>query len=247
VSRLKQYASRFIQRLQGKQVVHFLHIGKTGGTAVRHALREHPVTRRFVIRLHPHEVKLRDVPVGEGVIFFVRDPITRFVSAFYSRQRQGQPRYLSPWSPAEKEAFDYFTTPNQLAVALSSSDDAERTRAVKAMRDISVVKDSYWTWFESAEYFESRVADIFFVGFQERLTEDFEAVKARLALPPATSLPADDVQAHRNPAHLDRKLEDRAVANLQEWYKDDFRFIRICNALIDQRRSVQPATYRRAG
>jgi Sulfotransferase family len=247
VSRLKQYASRFIQRLQGKQVVHFLHIGKTGGTAVRHALHEHPVTRRFVIRLHPHEVKLRDVPVGEGVIFFVRDPITRFVSAFYSRQRQGQPRYLSPWSPAEKEAFDSFKTPNQLSVALSSADSAERARAEKAMRDISVVKDSYWVWFENEDYFASRAADIFFVGFQERLNEDFEAVKLLLGLPADMKLPADDVQAHRNPAHLDRKLEDRAVANLQEWYKDDFRFIRICNALIEQRRAVQPGTYRRAG
>jgi len=247
VSRIKQLASRVIERLQNKQRVHFLHIGKTGGTAVRHALREHPSTRRFIILLHPHEVKLRDVPVGEGVIFFVRDPITRFVSAFYSRQRQGQPRYFSPWVPAEKEAFEHFATPNQLAVALGSSDDAERARAEKAMRNISVVKDSYWTWFESAEYFESRLADIFFVGFQERLTDDFEAVKEQLGLPADMKLPADDVQAHRNPAHLDRKLDDRAVSNLNEWYKDDFKFIRLCESLIEHRRSADSTTRRRAG
>ncbi len=29
---------RVIQRLHGKQIVHFLHIGKTGGSAIRHAL-----------------------------------------------------------------------------------------------------------------------------------------------------------------------------------------------------------------
>jgi hypothetical protein len=247
VSRIKQFASRVIERLQPKQRVHFLHIGKTGGTAVRHALREHPSTRRFIILLHPHEVKLQDIPIGDGVIFFVRDPITRFVSAFYSRQRQGQPRYLSPWSPAEKDAFDYFKTPNQLAVALSSADAAERARAEKAMRDISVVKDSYWTWFESEQYFASRAADIFFVGFQERLNEDFEAVKSQLGLPADMKLPADDVQAHRNPVHLDRKLDDRAVSNLNEWYKDDFRFIRLCEALIEHRRGVESTTRRRAG
>jgi len=246
VSRIKQLASRVIQRLQQKQRVHFLHIPKTGGTAIRHALRDFPTTRRFVILLHPHEVKLRDVPVGEGVIFFVREPLARFVSGFYSRQRQGQPRYFSPWVPAEKEAFEYFTTANQLAVALSSADEAQRARAESAMRNISVVKDSYWTWFESAEYFESRSADILFVGFQERLGEDFEAVKALLGLPIETKLPADDVQAHRNPVHLDRRLEDRAVANLKEWYKEDFRFIRLCEALVGRRRSVESAT-RRAG
>jgi len=51
-----------------------------------------------------------------------------------------------------------------------------------------------------------RAADIFFIGFQERLNKDFEAVKALLGLPADMKLPADDVQAHRNPAHLDRKL-----------------------------------------
>ena len=247
MSRIKQFASRVIERLQHKQRVHFLHIGKTGGTAVRHALREHASTRRFIILLHPHEVKLRDVPVGDGVIFFARDPISRFVSAFYSRQRQGQPRYLSPWSPAEKDAFDYFKTPNQLAVALSSADAAERARAEKAMRDISVVKDSYWMWFDNEEYFASRAADIFFIGFQERLNEDFEAVKSQLGLPADMKLPADDVQAHRNPAHLDRKLDEHAVSNLNEWYKDDFKFIRLCEALIEHRRRVESITRRRAG
>ncbi len=45
---------------------------------------------------------LRNITEGEGIIFFLRDPTSRFVSGFYSRQRQGQPRYYSPWSSDEK-------------------------------------------------------------------------------------------------------------------------------------------------
>jgi Sulfotransferase family len=243
VSRLKERARRVVQRIRGQRPVHFLHIGKTGGTAVRYALREHTATKGFVIRLHPHEVKLKDVPPGEQVIVFLRDPVTRFVSAFFSRQRQGRPRYFSPWSPDEQAAFEHFTTPNQLALALSSVDDAERARAAKAMTTISLVKDTYASWLGTEEYFRSREADIFFVGFQESLNDDFEVLKARLGLPPGLALPADDVQAHRNPAHLDKRLDDAGVANLRAWYKDDYRFVELCHDLIERRglRSSGPA------
>src|SRR5689334_1107802 len=84
--------------------VHLLHVGKTGGTAVKHALAG-VVTEQFRIVAHSHDITIRDVPIGEHVVFFVRDPISRFVSGFYSRQRQGRPRYDVPWSPNESIAF----------------------------------------------------------------------------------------------------------------------------------------------
>ena len=55
-------------------------------------------------------------------MFFVRDPISRFVSGFNSRLRKGLPKMYFPWAPGEKLAFSRFATPNQLALALSSSD-----------------------------------------------------------------------------------------------------------------------------
>src|SRR5205823_2768329 len=101
-----------------KELVNLLHVGKTGGTAVKHALRTALHAGGYCIRLCRHGVRLRDVPPGEKVVFFVRDPASRFVSGFYSRLRQGRPRYTSPWSRAEKAAFGRFGTPNDLAAAL---------------------------------------------------------------------------------------------------------------------------------
>ena len=37
---------RVVNQLQGRQFVHLLHIGKTGGTAVKHALKPHVVETR---------------------------------------------------------------------------------------------------------------------------------------------------------------------------------------------------------
>ena len=115
-----------------KRVLHFLHIGKTGGTAMKEALTPHAKSGDWLIKLHGHNVTLENVPAGEGVIFFLRDPLTRYVSGFYSRQRQGHPRYFYPWSSDEKTAFERFATPNQLALALSDENVETRAAAQKA-------------------------------------------------------------------------------------------------------------------
>lgn len=225
-----------MQTLRERQAVHFLHIGKTGGTAIKYALKPFLINDRFVIHLHPHTFTLRNVPEGERALFFLRDPVTRFVSAFYSRQRQGQPRIFMPWTPDEKVAFSHFDTPNKLAIALSAEDENERAKAVAAMKSIGHIRMHYWDWFDSEQYLMSRVADIMFIGFQESLVEDFQRLKAALGIPEAAALPADDVQSHRNPSHLDKSLQEQAVENLKQWYQQDYQLIAVCQGLVDQMR-----------
>jgi hypothetical protein len=233
---------RLLQKLQGKRFVHLLHIGKTGGSAVKYALRgqrysdapgnRYIVSDGYMIALRKHGVTLRDIPEGEAVVFFVRDPISRFVSGFYGRQREDRPRYFVAWTPDEKVAFEHFDTANSLAIALSSADAEERAKAHHAMKSIEHVRSSYWEWFESEEYLRTRLADVFFIGFQERLTEDFAVLKSRLGLPDAVRLPNDETTAHRSPSDLDRALAEEAVENLREWYHADFEFIELCRRLV---------------
>src|SRR5690242_20312382 len=91
---------------------HFLHVGKTGGTAVREALAPYAEAGRFHLIFHPHRVTLHDVPEDDGFVFIVRDPLGRYVSGFYSRKREGRPYYDRPWNDAERAAFERFETPN---------------------------------------------------------------------------------------------------------------------------------------
>lgn len=222
-----------------KRRVHFLHIGKTGGTAIKHALNG-VSAERYEIHLHPHEYRLRDAPVGDGVFFFLRDPIARFVSGFYSRQRQGLPRAHFPWKRAERVAFSRFSSPNGLAIALSSEDAEERAVAVSAMNSIGHVKLHYSNWFGDESYFLSRSGDVLFVGRQETLDEDFERLKAVLGLPAETALPEDDVESHRNPPGLDTSLESEAIENLRSWYREDYRFAALCEELFSSARGPVP-------
>ena len=211
--------------------MHFLHVGKTGGTAVKSALKPYQVTSRHALVLHGHRFTLREMPRGDKAIFCLRNPVSRFISGFYSRQREGKPRHFVRWTLDEELAFAQFETPNQLAVALSSAIDAERLRAESAMRSIGHVRNLYSQWFESEKYLLSRASEIFFIGFQETLAEDFETLKTKLGVPPTVKLPDDDIGAHRNPEHLDKKLDEQAIENLNRWYAEDFRFFRLCQEI----------------
>lgn len=213
--------------MRGVERLHYIHIGKTGGTALKAALRavDDP-KKRFL--LHQHHVPLSDIPAGEPCFFFVRDPIARFTSGFLSRQRQGRPRHNVPWSQEEERAFTRFATPNALASALSSSDEAERTAAVEAMGGIRHVRDSFWRWLKDESYLRRRRADIVFVGSQEHLEHDVATLSRKLDL--VIALPSDDVNAHRSPAHVSRDLDGQAVENLRHWYRDDYRCLALLRA-----------------
>lgn len=223
IRHLGQWAANVIS---DKPALHFLHIGKTGGSSIKHVLSGHRNTGRFRIILHDHKTTLKDIRPGEKVFFCVRDPIERFVSGFYSRQRQGRPTYRARWRKAEKIAFSQFSTPNALGMSLSSRDEMERSRAASAMRSIAHVKSFYRDWLINENYVKERSEDIFFICHQENLTDDFDALVKLLHLPVTLSLPAlNSEAAHSNPLKLDKRLDVEAYSNLKKWYEEDYAFL----------------------
>jgi hypothetical protein len=211
--------------------LHACHIGKTGGTALNETLLEHRDACRYQLLFGGHTLTLRDVPAGERFMFVIRDPLTRFVSAFNGRLREDRPRYHYPWREEERVAFAIFKTPDQLATALSSANAEERRRAEEAMRGIGHVNTPYSYWFEDEESFRSRVSDLFFIGFTERLNDDFELLKRKLDMPRDVRLPQDETAAHRTPAGFSNQLGDVGRANLERWYAPDIAFVQLCKEL----------------
>ncbi len=233
-SRLKREVTGMIHRLQKRRVAHLLHIGKTGGTATKRALKGYERAGDYELVLHEHDFKLSDVPFGEKVIVFMRDPISRFISGFYGRLREDRPRHDAPWTPDEEIAFSRFKTPNELALALSSDDPTRRDAAVHAIRSIDHLKAPHWLWFTNERYFLSRRSDILLIGFQETLAEDFALLKRILNLPEDVDLPEDDVAAHKNPIDVDKSIDEQAMRNLEIWYARDYRFLELCRDVASQ-------------
>ena len=226
------------------------HLGKTGGTALKQALLEHREASRYRLLPHGHDVTLAHVPVGEPFMFIVRDPISRFVSGFNGRLREDRPRYHYPWKEEERIAFGIFSTPDQLATALSSADDAKRRQAEAAMRGIGHINTSYSYWLGGEKSFRARVPDLFFIAFQDRLGEDFEQLKRKLGLPEEVRLPSGETEAHRTPAGYAEELGAVARANLERWYARDLAFVRRCRELapeVNAAGEARVAHPRRAG
>ncbi len=221
---------RLLGKIQGKTIVHFFHIRKTGGTSIKFALKNinRPyINDKYIIFSHSHSFGLKDTFAGEKFFFFIRDPIDRFVSGFYSRKRKGMPRIYIEWSSNEKKAFEAFNTPNELAISLSEKDENIRKKAVKAMKSINHVRSSYWDWFKNEELFLSRTQDVIFVGVQKKLNEEFFRLKEILNLPGNLELPKDKVNKHENPEYFDKHLDSNAIKNLEKWYATDFQFLQL--------------------
>ncbi|MEL6655594.1 MAG: sulfotransferase family 2 domain-containing protein [Bacteroidota bacterium] len=243
---LPRFFFRFLQRIRrtqlaflirwhlfnGKRIVHFIHIGKTGGTAVKHVFGSKiSFHKHCVLIAQNHRFRLFHSEPGEKFCFVVRDPIDRFVSGFYSRMRQGRPANNNPWRPEEARAFSIFQTPNELGLALSSEDQHLRSQAVEAMRAIGHVKSSYWDWFKDLEFWNSRRDDLVLVLRQENLQEDFELLKKKLKIDLPSLPPKHQLAAHATPVQYDKQLSSGAVKNLKQWYQAEYDFLKM---LIDQ-------------
>lgn len=202
---------------------HFLHIRKTGGMALKAALR--PAAAKFDIVLHDHNTTLADIPVGERVFFTVREPAARFVSGFNSRLRQGRPLFNNEWTEGEATAFARFPTPNELAEALSSKDSRTHANALTAMREIRHVNAPLSLTLRSPEFVAERIAGIVWILFTEMLAADFDELKQRLGLPGTLSLPNDEVASHRTPAGLATELSPLGRRNIDGWYAADKAFV----------------------
>jgi hypothetical protein len=237
--RVRKYIYPFLDGLRfhitRKQSLYFLHISKTGGTAIRAALSGKLHLQSFDVQFGDHSLTLADVPLASKAIFFLRDPADRFVSGFYSRQRKGQPRYHHEWTAGEAAAFARFSTPDALASALSSSDTTERDAALRAMRAIQHIKHDYSTWLMSLDYLRQREQSIFYIGFQETLSNDFDTIKSLIGAPAGLLLPSDPIEAHRRPMEQNLTLSDRSRCNIKQYFAKDYEIFLYCKDFARQR------------
>lgn len=227
--------------------IHYVHIGKSGGTALKFAIRQagkealeaSGSATEFdkkapwqgpsgTVHLQGHGFKLKHVPDGDEAFFSVRDPAARFVSSFYSRLRKGMPRHFTEWSEGEAKAFEWFPTPQELALALAKRRGKKRAQAEFAMNSIRHIRRPMTWWIGDVNHLREKLPQIAYIARQETLDEDWPRLKVLLALPPDLHLPSDPVQAHRTTGDIDRTLTPKMMDALRDWYADDYALLDLC-------------------
>jgi len=237
----RSWRRRLAAAIDRRRVIHLLHLGKTGGTALADACARVNADRGAPVRFetHGHRVERRHLPPGEPFVFAVRDPIARFYSGFYSRKRKGRPRTYVAWTPGEAAAFAAFPHAEDLAAALFT-DGRQGVRALDAMRAIRHVRDFQIAWFDDLErLFE--VEPPLAILRQHRLRDDFAALLAATGVAMPAALPEDAVGAHRNDYRGCPPLSAPARANLARWYAADLQFVALAEAWAAHRRGETAA------
>lgn len=208
-------------------MVHLLHIGKTGGTSLTKMLQG-ICSKKYTIKIHPHEFSLQDIRKEDLAIFFLRNPIDRYVSGFYSRKRKGQPTYNVPWNESEENAFGMFETPNNLAEALSSDNKMLQASAIKAMQGIRHVNTHFKDWLVDISYLENHQNQLFFIGFQESFSADVKTLYQKLT---GKTWAQEVVKSHQTSVTEDKTLSEIAIINLTRWYQEDINLYQYCKTL----------------
>jgi len=210
----------------------FIHIGKTGGTALKSVFRRHVNRTGAGIQfLQGHTMsfpRMRAEYPELRALFFVRDPVGRFVSGFNDRLRQSRPRHDLPWLPAEAIVFKAFTAPNELAEGLRSRDSSRRRLAEFAMNAIVHVANRLVDYLGPISFLQKELDSIFYVGDIATFEQDFAVLKRLLTIDEEIALPDDDLGAHRSSSASEHPLSPLAIRNLEEWYCEDYEIYKWC-------------------
>lgn len=219
--------------------IHFLHIGKTGGTAIKivlggksgaYSIPLSTISPKYArddnLYFHQHQTKLSDIPIGDKFFFCIRDVYSRFCSAFYSRKRKGRPLNNCKWNKIEEHVFTKYETPNDLVQGAIK----QEVVACSAFHGISHISRKLSFWFESVEYLESRRNDILYILDQKNLSYDYKNLISLLHVSEPTQLPIGDAAIHKN-RHCDYTLSESSLDFLKMFYKEDIDIIEYCNQI----------------
>ncbi len=188
-----------------------IHIGKSGGTSLRMALRETPLGSEI------HKVHIKRPPIRPSLSYYIiaRGPISRAMSAFNWRYK----RVVSDGEqkdriPGEYDLLTKYETLNTLALDLYDSAGAPNEATIEAFGQMHHIRESIAFYLDPLlDRVDPR--QIIDVLMQENLDNDIERVLG-VRIERQDKRYGDSVDPAR------KRLEPRAEANLRRFLARDF-------------------------
>jgi len=204
--------------------IYFLHIPKTGGSVLHHALTK--IGNPNLIKCD-HDRRFHITGLDDRFVFFVRSPITRFVSAFLCRLGEGKPLYDHPHTLEERCTYLRYKTPEELALDLYLPNGQMNTSAVEALNGVFHLRVSLHYYIQSMANLMHNTNRIFYVGRTEYLDHDYQKLMNKLGIK-APSLTKDPVLSNQLPKEFKAftTLSQRAKDNIMRYYIEDYRLIK---------------------
>ena len=223
----------------------YLHIGKCAGTTLYDYFKSNPEID--ITYLHMKRIELTDC-LNYKFAFFIRHPISRFVSAFNHTKRIveldtsgldiNQLNHSNSYSPkrikrkmihggiAFSKQYDqlvrHFNSANELAESLYSEDikQCKKARKLMSLPNEHLFKSIGW-YLHNGELIEKFSQNIKFVGCVETIEQDIQIAKTLFGLKTTS-----DSRKRAGLGNSKKTLTARAIRNLQMWYqKTDYQTI----------------------
>ena len=224
-----------VHRPENEASLAYLHISKTGGTQIR-LLFDQIANSGVNLKAFGHAKKLTDISDETPYFFSIRMPVSRFVSGFYERKRQGGRAYPNRWSQCESLSFARFEHANELAESLFKVGKVGRA-ARESIASISHTASHQVDQFSRAGCFlreRPPVAIVRQEAFEDDLQWLFDELGVRVSL---QSLLTRDASKARITDYAEiPDLSALAVQNIETWYARDVWFYRDCETWIANRK-----------
>lgn len=211
--------------------IHFIHIGRTGGSVLRDALLKINLTqKKYFFCVYGHDFQAFNLKKKDKYIIIFRDPLKRFVSSFYSRKFKNISSYTKTKLPKEEEnILNTFQHANDLAESLCSNDENVKKKAIQAISTLKNVKDKYIHYI-NLKFMKKHPP--LFIFKTESLEDDFSKFIKFLDIKTDISLSKDKNIMKKNDYKNIPNLSNLSVSNLTKWYKDD---ILLYNSILSRK------------
>ena len=219
--KIKEYRKEKM-RLKEKKI-RFIHIGKTGGSFAWFILNKIDTENKLILNGHANTLNNENYKY----IFFIRDPVTRYISSFISRLRKGKPLYNVEWTHEEKIAYTNFKTPNELAESLSPT-NSHYKEALHAMHSVFHLKHDISYYLKDVETIKKYKDKIIYIGKQETINEDINSIVKLLGYD--YTITDEDMTTkfiHKTPDNYKdiTWLSELGRQNVINYYKKDYEII----------------------
>lgn len=192
--------------------IFFFHISKCAGTALRDVFNEINKNSNINILRFGHAVKSKHVNFSKKnrYVVNIREPLDRFLSAFYDRKRSKNLVNVD-----EIDCFKNFPDANKLAETLSANNFELRNKAIYAMKKIELVNHHYSHWFD-LNFIENN--EPFFIFEQENIEEDFKRFCEKINYNKNINLKI----VNKNETFPEKPiLTEKSINNLKRYLSDD--------------------------
>lgn len=192
--------------------VHFLHVGKTGGTELKRRFAAvNKLSPSLMILSRGHQVTAADLDQKDAYLISLRNPVSRFESAFHSLKVQKKRAHTE----IESKLFKRFPNVNDIASALdpSSKHSKEAINYMLGIRHFSQRQADFVRGID----FISRPP--MFIFRAESLDLDFVNFCNAIGINP-NDVPSGNSNSAPRITGLET-LDERNSEKIQRWYMDD--------------------------